>query len=141
MVGFVLLVSGCFQLTPCGKFQFTPCDVKITPANLPYATVGQPYTTRIKIIGGTMTHEEDIKWELFTKTTWVHIQLFKDSEMHYNGMPIYRGVEINGTPEHQEEITIRVYGKSSSPCVCPFDKTFTIKVNLPNNKTISNQNQ
>ena len=129
LLGLFLLVSGCFQLTPCGKLQLTYCKSKINPNSLPNAIVGHPYFVKIEILGGTIIHEDDIKWELLSNQTWLNVKLFKDNEMHYNGTSIYRGIEITGIPKSQEDTTIRVYGQSSRPCICTFDKTFTLKVN------------
>lgn len=124
-----LFISGCFQVFPCGRFQLASCKSEVSPNELPNAIVGKPYSQKIEIKGGTMIDENNIKWELITESTWLNIRRFKDDVMHYNGMPIYRGIEVYGIPSTQKDVIFKIHGKSSQPCVCSFDQEFTIKIN------------
>lgn len=116
LLGLFLLVSGCFQIFPC-KSGFSLDQ-------LPNATIGKPYSSKVEIWGGVMNNEDDINWEITPKNTGLIITRFINKESGW-----YGGVDISGVPKFQGDITIRFYGGGSGPPICTFDRVFVIKVN------------
>lgn len=115
LLGFFLLVSGCFQILPC--------ESKFSLEKLPEAIVNQSYLQKIEISGGAMPNESNINWEITPEHSGLLITRFIDKESG-----LYGGVDISGVPNFQGDITIHLYGFGYG-YRCSFDRTLVIKVN------------